>query len=272
MKRDLHFLLTKKNNHLPITMITAYDWPTAKIADTAGIDCILIGDSVGTNVLGYASEREVTMADMLHHTAAVRRGVQDALLIADLPFHTAESALEAEKNARRLLEKGADIVKMEGWAEKKEMVAHLAGEKIPVCAHIGYNPQIHGSKPHVYGSKVDEARMLLDSALLLEQSGAQLLIMEKVAEEVAGIITEQLRIPTIGIGSGRHCNGQVLVIHDLLGFSEKTYKHARKFLDLKGLASAAIKLYITEVEGGRFPSEENVHHADQGELDKFLRN
>ena len=196
-------------------MLTAYDFPSAQIAEAGGVDAILVGDSVGTNVLGYSSEREVTMADMLHHTAAVARGTQNALLLADLPFQSTETPEDAERNALLLRGKGAQIVKIEGWREKCSIVSHLSRKGIPVCGHIGYNPQIHGTKPKVFGTTAEDARDLIESSLLLEQSGAVLLVIEKVPEEVAGIITEKLHIPTIGIGSGRYCDGQVLVINDV---------------------------------------------------------
>lgn len=269
MKKNIDDLLIKKKSGRPITMVTAYDFPTAQIADEAGIDAILVGDSVGTNMLGYASEQEVTMEDMLHHTAAAARGITTAFFLADLPYHSVETPDDAEKNARRLLEKGAECVKLEGWRDKCEVVARLSQQNISVCAHIGYNPQIHGARPKVFGATANEAQLLIESALMLEEAGAVLLIIEKVPEEVAGIITANLRIPTIGIGSGRFCSGQVLVMNDLLGISVRTFKHARSFLDYRSLALAAIQTYAAEVEKGGFPEEKNVHHMDPDELERL---
>jgi 3-methyl-2-oxobutanoate hydroxymethyltransferase len=268
MKKNIDYLLNMKKNSRPITMVTAYDFPTAQIADQAGIDAILVGDSVGTNMLGYASEQEVTMEDMLHHTAAAARGITTAFFLADLPYHSIETPDDAEKNSRRLLEKGAECVKLEGWREKCGVVAHLSQKNISVCAHIGYNPQIHGARPKVFGATAEEAQLLIESALLLEKAGAVLLIIEKVPEEVAGIITKNLRIPTIGIGSGRFCSGQVLVMNDLLGISGRVFKHARAFMDYRTRALEALREYAAEVENGGFPEEKNVHHMDPQELSK----
>jgi 3-methyl-2-oxobutanoate hydroxymethyltransferase len=261
MKKNLASLYTKKKNGIPITMVTAYDFPTARIADAVGVDAVLVGDSVGTNMLGYASEREVSMADMLHHAAAVARGTREAFLLADLPFRSVDTGPDAEKNSFALIERGITCVKLEGWREKCGIVAHLSNNKIPVCAHIGYNPQLHGPKPKVFGSTVEEARELVESARKLEEAGAVLLVLEKITEEVAGSITKELRIPTIGIGSGRLCDGQVLVMNDLLGMTGQRFKHARAFMDFNALASEAIKSYVAEVEKRNFPAEQNVHHA-----------
>jgi 3-methyl-2-oxobutanoate hydroxymethyltransferase len=269
MKKDLAYLEKKKKNGRPITMVTAYDCPTARIADEAGVDAVLVGDSVGTNMLGYASEREVTMEDMLHHTAAAARGIQNAYFFADMPYRSAETPLDAEKNAQRLLGKGALCVKLEGWREECGIVAYLSKKSIPVCAHIGYNPQIHGAKPKVFGANAREARELIESAGLLEKAGAILLILEKVPEEVAGIITKALRIPVIGIGSGRLCDGQVLVINDVLGIGERSFRHARAFMDYRTKALDALRAYTAAVENGSFPAEEHVHHIAPQDLVKL---
>jgi 3-methyl-2-oxobutanoate hydroxymethyltransferase len=269
MKKNIQDLLAKKKAGVRITMVTAYDFPTARIEDEAGVDAILVGDSVGTNVLGYASEQEVTLADMAHHTGAVSRGVQSAFLIADLPFRSADEPLQAETNARLLLGKGADCVKLEGWAEKRLVVEHLAKKSIAVCAHIGYNPQVHGMKAKIFGATAAEARALIESARMLEEAGAVLIIMEKLPEEVAGIISERLTIPTIGIGSGRRCNGQVLVVNDILGISPRAFKHARAFANFHALAQEAVRGYTDAVEKGEFPGEENFRHIDARELEKL---
>ena len=253
-------------------MVTAYDCPTARIADEAGVDAVLVGDSVGTNVLGYASEREVTMEDMLHHTAAAARGIQEAFFFADMPYRSAETPQDAKKNALRLLGKGALCVKIEGWREECGIVAYLSKKRISVCAHIGYNPQIHGARPKVFGANAREARELIESASLLEKAGAVLLILEKVPEEVAGMITKSLTIPVIGIGSGRLCDGQVLVINDVLGIGERSFRHARAFMDYRAKALDALRVYTAAVEKGAFPAEEHVHHIDQQELKKLHQN
>jgi 3-methyl-2-oxobutanoate hydroxymethyltransferase len=269
MKKTIEYLFAKKKKRRPISMVTAYDFPTAQIEDNAGIDAILVGDSVGTNVLGYGSEQEVTMADMLHHVAAVARGVKTAYLLADLPFGSVASPVLALKNARALCEKGVGCVKLEGWREKRGIVEHLSNNKIAVCAHIGYNPQVHGSQPKTFGRKAGEARLLVESALELEAAGAIMIVLEKIPAEVAGMITERLRIPTIGIGSGGLCDGQVLVINDILGTSERTFKHAKRYMDFHGSASAAVRKYSVEVEKGKFPGDGHAAHIDGEELEKL---
>jgi 3-methyl-2-oxobutanoate hydroxymethyltransferase len=261
MKKELEYLVEKKKRGQPITMVTAYDFPTARIADEAGVDALLVGDSVGTNMLGYSSERDVTMADMLHHAAAVARAAKRAFLLVDMPYHAADTAEEALKNARAFAGCGIACVKIEGWREKCAIVAHLSAKGIPVCGHIGYNPQLHGPKPKVFGTTADEAKSLLESARELEAAGARLIVLEKVTEEVAAAISKKLSIPTIGIGSGRFCDGQVLVMNDLLGMTGRTFKHARAFMDFHALAGEAIKEYVSAVEQRSFPAEGNVHHA-----------
>jgi 3-methyl-2-oxobutanoate hydroxymethyltransferase len=262
MKKTLDYLLAKKKNHQPISMLTAYDFPVAQIEDRAGVDCILVGDSVGTNVLGYTSERQVTMADMLHHCGAVARGVTSAYLLADLPFGSADTPAQAEKNSRALVARGIECVKVEGWKEKTAIIEHLSNKKIPVCAHIGYNPQIHGSKAKTFGRSAGEARLLVESALALEAAGAIMIVLEKMPEEVAGIITDRLSIPAIGIGSGRSCDGQVLVVNDILGTSERAFSHAKRYMDFYGLASKAVQAYSEEVLRGRFPGSGHAAHID----------
>jgi 3-methyl-2-oxobutanoate hydroxymethyltransferase len=241
----------------------------ARIEDEAGVDAVLVGDSVGTNVLGYGSEKEVTMADMLHHAAAVRRGVKSAFLLADLPFGSVDTPACALANALALCEKGVECVKIEGWRDKCEIVELLSKKSIPVCAHIGYNPQVHGSKAMTFGRKAEDAHLLFESALALEAAGAVMIVLEKIPEEVARIISRRLRIPTIGIGSGRYCDGQVLVINDILGTSERMFKHAKRYMDFYGSASAAVRSYSEEVETGKFPGVEHASSIDGEELEKF---
>ncbi|MBN2188235.1 MAG: 3-methyl-2-oxobutanoate hydroxymethyltransferase [Chitinispirillaceae bacterium] len=266
MKKTLAYLRDKKKNGRPIIMVTAYDFPTARAAEEAGIDAVLVGDSVGTTMLGYASEREVTMEDMLHHVAAAARGIRQAFFFADMPYRSADTPHRALQNARMLIKKGAECVKIEGWREKCPVVACLTKKNMPVCAHIGYNPQIHGAKPRVFGAGAEEARELIESARLLEQAGAILLILEKVPEEIAGIISKKLRIPVIGIGSGRLCDGQVLVVNDVLGISERSFRHARAFSDFRVRALGALRAYAAAVENRSFPAEEHVRHSDPQEL------
>lgn len=269
MKKDINFLLNKKKQGIPITMVTAYDFPTARIEDAAGIDAVLVGDSVGTNVLGYGSEREVTMADMIHHTAAVARGVKQAFVLADLPFGSVETNSEAEKNADLLVKNGAECVKIEGWREKCPVIEHLAKKQFNVCAHIGFNPQIHGSRPRTFGKTAAEAQDLLESGRMLQDSGAQLIVVEKITTEVTGMIAGKLRIPVIGIGSGPLCDGQVLVINDLLGFSEMTFRHVHRYAELYQIVLQAVTAYVEEVEIRRFPAQSHSLSMDPTELQMF---
>jgi 3-methyl-2-oxobutanoate hydroxymethyltransferase len=266
MERHIEMLFDKKRRAIPITMLTAYDFPTAQLEDQAGVDSILVGDSVGTNMLGYASEQEVTMADMVHHVAAVKRGTKRAYLVADLPFGSVNEPSEAFENSSRLLEAGAVCVKLEGWSEKVGVISYLTKKGVEVCAHIGYNPQIHGPKPRMFGKDATQAMDLIKSAIALENAGAVLLVIEKVPEEISEIISKKLTIPVIGIGSGRKCDGQVLVVNDILGITPMALKHARKYMDYRTLADEAIRSYVNDVERHVFPSDENSRHIDPVEL------
>ena len=266
MKKDLKYLLSKKKKGIPVTMVTAYDFPTARIEDAAGVDAVLVGDSVGTNVLGYSSEQEVTMADMIHHTAAVARGVREALVLADLPFGSVETVSDAEKNADLLVSSGAECVKIEGWREKCPIIEHLSKKQFKVCAHIGFNPQIHGSRPRAFGKTMAEAQDLLESGRMLQDSGAKLLILETITVEVTGMISKALHIPVIGIGSGPLCDGQVLVINDLLGISERTFRHVRRFAQSHRTALMAVSAYVDAVEKRRFPADEHSLFMDPAEF------
>ncbi|HON09777.1 MAG TPA: 3-methyl-2-oxobutanoate hydroxymethyltransferase [Chitinispirillaceae bacterium] len=270
MKKTIEFLHSKKNK-TPITMLTAYDFPSAQLEDEAGVDCVLVGDSVGTNILGYESEKEVTMDDMLHHLAAVRRGVKDAYLIVDMPFGSADDPFTAYRNAELMIEKGADCVKVEGWSDRKNVISCLAEKGIEVCAHIGYNPQIHGTKAKTYGKEKNQALELIESASVLEAAGAVLLIVEKIPDEISAIISSRLRIPVIGIGSGVSCDGQVLVLNDILGTGDRTFRHAKKYMDFRNLALQAIKNYREDVEKRIFPSEENLTHLSPEELSEIKK-
>jgi 3-methyl-2-oxobutanoate hydroxymethyltransferase len=266
LKKDRAYLREKKRGHEPIVMLTCYDYPTAVAEEQAGVDLILVGDSVGTNILGYASEREVTMADMLHHVRAVRRGVEHAYLLADMPhlsFATPELAL---RNARAFLDAGADGVKLEGGVEQAPVIRRLVAEGIDVCGHIGFTPQTLGSKGRVQGKTLEQAKGLIRSALAIEEAGAFMLVLELVTEDISRLISERLQIPTIGIGAGRYCDGQVLVVTDVLGISPVTFKLAKRYQEYRDLTVQAITLYKEEVESRRFPSDANVFPTDPEEL------
>jgi 3-methyl-2-oxobutanoate hydroxymethyltransferase len=271
-KNDLAFLRAKKQAQQKITMLTGYDYPTACIEDQAGIDIILMGDSVGTNVLGYASEREVTMEDMVHHLKAVRRGVVQAYLLVDLPYQSCDTPQLALTNVTTLLAHGADAVKLEGGVEQVETVRRLTAQGITVCGHIGFTPQtLHqpGRKARVQGRFFSQAIALLESAIALEQAGAQMLVLELIPKALGKAITECLRLPTIGIGAGQFCDGQVLIIHDLLGLTPFHLRFVKQYQQSRELTRQAIAQYKHDVEQGLFPSSESAFQMDEDECLKI---
>lgn len=273
MKKDITYLHTKKREQQPITVLTCYDYPTACLQDEAGIDIVFVGDSVGTNILGYKNETEVTMADMRHHLKAVRRGVTDAYLLVDMPYATDRDVKQAVVNAHAFLSDGADGVKLEGGIEKVPIVTALTEQGIEVCAHIGHNPQIHGTKAATHGKTFAKAKQLIEAAAALADAGAKLIVLEKITEEVSQIITETVDIPTIGIGAGRFCDGQVLVINDILGIGPP-FKHAKRYQDYNQLTFEAISQYREEVANGTFPTDANTSHIPPDKLarvQKWLR-
>ena len=265
MKKDIAYLHTKKQQQQPITVLTCYDYPTACMQDEAGIDIVFVGDSVGTNILGYKSEMDVTMADMLHHLKAVRRGVTDAYLLVDMPYVSDCNVKQAITNANLFLDNGADGVKLEGGTEKVPIVTALSEQGIEVCSHIGHNPQIHGTKAATHGKTFAKAKELIETASALTDAGAKLIVLEKITEEISQIITDTLDIPTIGIGAGRYCDGQVLVINDILGIGTP-FKHAKRYQDYNQLTLEAICSYKQEVENGDFPTDDNVVHIASDKL------
>ena len=265
MKKDIIYIQNKKQQQQPITVLTCYDYPTACMQDEAGIDIVFVGDSVGTNILGYKSEMEVTMADMLHHLKAVRRGVTDAYLLIDMPYGSDRNEKQAVANANIFLDNGADGVKLEGGTEKVPIVTALTEHEIDVCAHIGHNPQIHGTKASTHGKTVSKAKELIQTASALAEAGTKLVVLEKITEEISQIITETIDIPTIGIGAGRFCDGQVLVINDILGLGTP-FKHAKRYQDYNQLTFEAICQYKQEVEKGDFPTDANAAHIAADKL------
>jgi 3-methyl-2-oxobutanoate hydroxymethyltransferase len=252
------FLQNNKRANKKTTMITAYDYPTALCADACDMDVVLVGDSVGTNVLGYDDVRQVTMEDMLHHVGAVARGIRRAYILADMPFQTYRTDVEAYENARRLIDNGAQGVKIEGEFDVVDRVAFLTEKSVPVCCHIGYTPQTKGKKPSVQGKDADRCRELIKSALALEQAGANMIVLELIAGQLAGEITGLLRIPTIGIGAGPLCDGQVLVIQDMIGMSDRVFKHVTAFGNAREALKKSLCGYGTAVRNGSFPSESNT--------------
>jgi 3-methyl-2-oxobutanoate hydroxymethyltransferase len=245
-----------------IAMLTAYDYPTAAILDQAGIDLLLVGDSLGMVVLGYASTLPVTMDEMIHHTKAVCRGARWAMVVGDMPFMSYQESLEkALHNAGRFLkETDAQAIKLEGGREIAEMTRRMTVSGIPVMGHLGLTPQ---SVQQFGGFKVqgrgDEAgRRILEDAMILEESGAFSVVLEAIPAELAAEVTRSLKIPTIGIGAGSGCDGQVLVTNDMLGIYDRfTPKFVKKFANLSPEITVAVQQYAAEVKGGTFPGKEH---------------
>ncbi|MGH9575181.1 MAG: 3-methyl-2-oxobutanoate hydroxymethyltransferase [Candidatus Acidiferrales bacterium] len=249
-----------------VTCLTAYDYPTARLLDEAGVDVILVGDSVGMAVLGYDSTLPVTIEDMLHHVRAVRRGVKRALLIADMPYGSFHVSIEdSVRNAVRLVkEGGAEAVKLEGGERRIELISRLVDAEIPVMGHVGLTPQsIHAMGGfHVQGKSTEASRQIERDARAAESAGAFSVVLESIPRELAAQITEKLRIPTIGIGAGPDCDGQILVLHDLLGLTAgRLPKFARRYADLSGIISQAVTTYCNDVRGGKFPTDAESYHA-----------
>lgn len=269
-------LLERKGNGEKITALTAYDYPTAMLVDQAGIDMILIGDSVGNVVLGYDNTLPVTMDEMLHHVKAVRRAVRSALLVADMPFMSYQVSIdEAIRNAGRFVkEAGAEAVKVEGAGGVVEIVRAIVDAGIPVVGHIGFTPQwiLQLGGPRVRGRKAQEAVELIRAAEALENAGCFAIVLECVPAKLSSIITKRLSIPTIGIGSGPECDGQILVFHDLVGLlPTKTPKHAKRYLNAYELMARAIESYIAEVKNSVFPTVEHSFEMDEEVLEEALK-
>ncbi|HEV3253683.1 MAG TPA: 3-methyl-2-oxobutanoate hydroxymethyltransferase [Candidatus Acidoferrales bacterium] len=248
-----------------ITCLTAYDYPTARLLDEAGVDILLVGDSLAMVVLGYENTLPVTMDDMLHHVRAVRRGVRRALLVADMPYGSYHVSLEAAvSNAVRFMkEAGAEAVKVEGGERRLELIARLVEAEIPVMGHVGLTPQslhaLGGFK--VQGKTAEAAERLLRDARAVEAAGAFSVVLESVPRELAARVTGELRIPTVGIGAGPECDGQVLVFHDLVGLTVgSTPKFARRYANLAEAIWRAVGEYCDDVRNGRFPSDAESYH------------
>jgi 3-methyl-2-oxobutanoate hydroxymethyltransferase len=255
-------LLDMKRKGVKVAMLTAYDFPTARIAEEAGVDVVLVGDSVAMTKLGYDSTLPVTMDEMMHHVKAVKRGLSRALLVADMPYLTYElDAKEAARNAGRFLkEGGAHAVKLEGGMEIAPIIKELIKVNVPVFGHLGLTPQavnrLGGYK--VQGRKPQDAERILTEARVLEGAGVCAVVLECVPAELAKEITKRLQIPTIGIGAGSHCDGQVLVSDDLLGLTEGTpHKFVKRYADLRAQAVEAVSDYCKEVRDGSFPGPEH---------------
>ena len=269
-------LRQKKAQGESITMLTAYDYPTAQVMDQVGLDIILVGDSLGMVVLGYENTLSVTMDEMIHHCRAVARGAHTALLIGDMPFLSYQiSVEEAIRNAGRFLQVGGmDAVKLEGGRERLDAVRAIVGVGIPVMGHLGLTPQsVHqlgGFRPQARDAVA--ARRLLEDALLLEEAGCFSLVLESVPARLAELVSRKLSIPTLGIGAGIGCDGQVLVTHDLLGlFDRFTPKFVKKYANLHGEMKRAFGEFMAEIQAKTFPAEEHSVEMPDGEWDKFVK-
>jgi 3-methyl-2-oxobutanoate hydroxymethyltransferase len=267
--RDILLMKNSKN----ITVITAYDYTTSQLCDKAGVDMLLVGDSAGMVMLGYDNTIPVTMDQMCLFTEAVARGRQNALIVADMPFMSYQaSKSQAIENAGRLVKSGADAVKLEGGAEIKDTIRSIVEIGIPVMGHIGFQPQTTTLQEgyRVQGKTKDAAILLVESARSLEDVGVFSIVLEMVTREVSKKITNSIHIPTIGIGSGPDCDGQVLVVHDVLGLYDKIKpKFAKRYLELSTEIVKAIESYKNDVVSGKFPSTEHSFSMNISELEKL---
>ena len=271
MKNTTATFARMKENGEKITMLTAYDYSTARLVDRAGINSILVGDSLGMVMLGYPDSTRVTMEDMLHHVKAVVRGAENALVVADMPFMSYQTSVyDAVKNAGRFIQEGgADCVKLEGGVTVKEQIRAIVNAGIPVCGHIGLTPQsinaFGGFK--VQGKTTEAAKKIIEDAKAVEEAGAFAVVLEGIPAPLADIITKMLTIPTIGIGASSSCDGQVLVYQDMLGmYSDFTPKFVKKYASVGEAMVAAFKKYDEEVKSGAFPTEEYTYKMDENVL------
>jgi 3-methyl-2-oxobutanoate hydroxymethyltransferase len=253
-----------KGDGQPLVMVTAYDAPSARVVDGAGADMILVGDSLAMVVLGYDDTLQVTTDDMAHHVAAVARTKPRALVVGDLPWMSYHvSREETVRNAATLVRAGAGAVKLEGGRKRLDAIDAILDTEIPVMGHLGLTPQsVHALGGfRVQGRQLDAARRIVDDAVALAEAGCFAIVLECVPDGVARMVTDAVSVPTIGIGAGRHCDGQVLVYHDLLGLEErKLPKFVRQYADLRSVASEAVAAFVEDVRTGRFPSSDETYH------------
>lgn len=274
MKKSISTFREAKNSGNKISMLTAYDYSMAKLMDSCGIDGILIGDSLGMVCLGYKDTLSVTMEDMIHHTRAVSRGAKDALIVADMPFMSYQTSVyDAVTNAGRLVkEAGAEAVKLEGGAEVYDQIKAIVKAQIPVMGHIGLTPQsvnIFGGFK-VQGKGEESARKIINDAKLLEEAGAFAITLECIPAALSKIITESVSVPTIGIGAGSDCDGQILVYQDMLNmFSDLKPKFVKQFANVGDLMKEGISDYIKEIQQGTFPAQEHTFRIDNEIIKKL---
>ncbi len=274
MKNTTSTIMQMKGTDKKISMLTAYDYTTAKLLDEAGVNTILVGDSLGNVILGYEDTISVTMEDMIHHSAAVARGAKNALVVTDMPFMSYQTGVyDAVTNAGRIMKEGrAGAVKLEGGADVCPQIEAIVKAGIPVCAHLGLTPQsvnaIGGYK--IQGKTEAAARKLLEDAKAVEKAGAFAVVLECVPAKLAKLVTESIQIPTIGIGAGADCDGQVLVNQDMLGmFSDYVPKFVKQFAHVGDIIRDAVKSYIEEINNGVFPAEEHTYKIDDNIIEKL---
>lgn len=274
MKNTVRTFQAAKENGEKITMLTAYDYSTAKLMDEAGINAILVGDSLGNTMLGYEDTISVTVEDMIHHGAAVSRGCKNTMVVVDMPFMSYQtSTYDALVNAGRLMKEGrANAVKLEGGASVCEQIKAITDAGIPVMAHLGLTPQsinaFGGNR--VQGKSEEAAQKLIDDALAVQEAGAFAVVLECIPAKLADIITKKLSIPTIGIGAGAGCDGQILVYQDMLGmFSDYVPKFVKRFAKVGEVMKAGFNDYIKEVSEGTYPAEEHTFKIDDDVLEKL---
>ena len=274
MKTTVNTFRKAKENKEKLTMLTAYDYSTAKLMEEAGVESILVGDSLGMVCLGYEDTLSVTMEDMIHHTKAVARGAKNTLIIADMPFMSYQTSVyDAVVNAGRLIKEGhANAVKLEGGMEVCEQIRAIVGASIPVCAHLGLTPQSINAFGgfSVQGKEEAAAKKLLEEAKAIEEAGAFAVVLECIPEKLATFITKQLHIPTIGIGAGAGCDGQVLVYQDMLGlYADFVPKFVKQFRSLGEEMKGGFRDYVREVKEGSFPSLEHTFKIDESVIEKL---
>ena len=274
MKNTVVTIQQMKEKGEKISMLTAYDYSTAKLEDEAGVNTILVGDSLGNVILGYEDTISVTMEDMIHHGAAVARGAKNALVVVDMPFMSYQTSVyDAVVNAGRLMKEGrAGAVKLEGGKEVCPQIQAIVGAGIPVCAHLGLTPQsinaFGGFK--VQGKTEKAAKKLIADAIAVEEAGAFAVVLEGIPSKLANLVTEKLDIPTIGIGAGNGCDGQVLVYQDMLGmFSDFTPKFVKRYANIGEVMKEAFQKYMEEIQSGAFPAEEHSYKIDDDIIEKL---
>ncbi|MBQ1992682.1 MAG: 3-methyl-2-oxobutanoate hydroxymethyltransferase [Clostridia bacterium] len=274
MKNTVTTFQQSKEQGKKISMLTAYDYSTAKLMDESGINAILVGDSLGNVVLGYEDTISVTVEDMIHHGRAVARGAKNAMVVIDMPFMSYQTSVyDAVVNAGRLMKEGrANAVKLEGGTEVCEQIKAITNAGIPVMAHLGLTPQAINALGgyRVQGKSADDAQRLLDDAKAVERAGAFAVVLECVPAKLAELISKALTIPTIGIGAGAGCDGQVLVYQDMLGmYSDFTPKFVKKYADLSSVMKEAFKNYIDDLDNGSFPQQEHTYKIDDDIIEKL---